>query len=149
MLNLKLLILLAAAMVLTLSCGTSAKSQQLKDESGKVIGRYDVLNESEAKANFDANQNGVSERVASYKDKKLVAVEYFDDASGTKTKAVQFKDDKPEAVTLFDKSGKEVRADVAYDAATNSASQVTLPGKSKKVTFNPDGTVSVSDIEKK
>jgi hypothetical protein len=148
MLNVKHLILLVASAVLTLNCGTSAKSQQLKDGNGKVIGRYDVLSDSEAKANFDVNQNGINERVASYKDQKLVAVEYFDDANGTKTKAVQFKDGKPESVKVFDKSGKEVRGDVAYDTASNSAKEVTLPSKSKKVIFNGDGTVSVTSIEK-
>ncbi|MFZ5627880.1 MAG: hypothetical protein ACOY5B_02045 [Spirochaetota bacterium] len=149
MLNVKSLILLVASAVLALNCGTSAKSQQLKDSNGKVIGRYDVLSDSEAKANFDVNQNGVNERVASYKDQKLVAVDYFDDANGTKTKAVQFKDGKPESVKVFDKNGKEVRGDVAYDTAKNSAKEVTLPAKSKKVIFNGDGTVSVTNIEKK
>jgi antitoxin component YwqK of YwqJK toxin-antitoxin module len=149
MLNVKPLILIVASAVLALNCGTSAKSQQLKDGNGKVIGRYDVLSDSEAKANFDVNQNGVYERVASYKDQKLVAVEYFDDANGTKTKAVRFKDGKPESVTVFDKNGKEVRGDVAYDAEKNAAKEVTLPAKKKKVIFNGDGTVSVVTIENK
>ncbi len=149
MLNLKSLILIVASAVLALNCGTSAKSQQLKDSNGKVIGRYDVLSDSEARANFDVNQNGVNERVASYKDQKLVAVEYFDDSNGTKTKTVQFKDGKPESVKVFDKNGKEVRGDVAYDTANNTAKEVTLPAKSKKVIFNGDGTVSVTNIENK
>jgi hypothetical protein len=149
MLNVKSLILPVASALLALNCGTSAKSQQLKDGNGKVIGRYDVLSDSEAKANFDVNQNGVNERVASYKDQKLVAVEYFDDANGTKTKAVRFKDGKPESVTVFDKNGREVRGDVAYDTEKNAAKEVTLPAKNKKVIFNGDGTVSVVTIENK
>lgn len=149
MLNVKTLILVLASAVLALNCGTSAKSQQLKDDSGKVIGRYDILSDSEAKANFDANQNGVSERVASYKDQKLVSVDYFDDASGNKTKAVQLKDGKPESVKVFDKEGKEVRADVAYDTNSNAVREVILPARNKKVTFNSDGTVSVTNLENK
>lgn len=128
-------------------CGSSAKSQVLKDPNGKVIGRYDTLSDSEAKANFDTNQNGINEKVSSYKDKKLVGVEYFDDKTGKKTKSVAMKDGKAEAVKIFDKEGKEVRADVAYDPAKNAAKEVTLPAKKKKVTFNGDGTVSVTAIE--
>lgn len=147
--NVKTIAIMAACAAITLNCGTSAKSQQLKDGSGKVIGRYDVLNDDEAKASFDVNQNGVNERVASYKDSKVTSVEYFDDANGNKTKAVSFKDGKPETVKVYDKAGKEVRGDVAYDTAKNSAKEVTLPAKNKKVVFNGDGTVSVSTIEKK
>lgn len=148
MLNPKIPMLIGIVAVV-LQCGTSAKSQQLKDGSGKVIGRYDVLNDSEAKASFDVNQNGVSERVASYKDRKLTNVEYFDDATGTKTKSVQFQDGKPAAVRVYDKDGKEVRGDVAYDTQRDTAREVILPAKNKRVTFNGDGTVSVSEIEKK
>lgn len=132
-----------------LQCGTSAKSQQLKDGSGRVIGRYDVLNDSEAKANFDVNQNGTFERVASYKDQKLTNVEYFDDATGAKTKSVMFQDGKPAAVRVYDKNGREVRGDVAYDTQRETAREVTLPAKNKRVVFNGDGTVSVSELEKK
>jgi hypothetical protein len=149
MLNVKTLILIVASIVLVLHCGTSSKSQQLKDGTGRVIGRYDVLSDSEARANFDVNQNGINERVASYKDKKLVAVEYFDDTTGAKTKTVQFRDDKPESVNVFDKSGKEIRGNVVYDLEKNTAKEVILPAKSKKVIFNGDGTVSVTDIENK
>ncbi len=138
-----------AVAAVSLNCGTSAKTQQLKDGSGKVIGRYDTMNDSEAKALFDANQNGVNEKVTSYKDKKLTSVEYFDDKNGAKTKTVSFKDGKPEEVKIYDKAGKEVRGDVVYDQAKGQAKEVTLPAKSKKVTFNGDGTVSVSNLEKK
>ena len=127
-----------ALVAVTLNCGTSAKSQALKDGSGKVIGRYDTMNDNEAKAVFDTNQNGVNERVASYKDKKLSSVEYFDDKSGAKTKQVSFKDGKPEGVKVFDKNGKEVRGDVVMDPAKGQAKEVTLPAKSKKVVFNGD-----------
>jgi hypothetical protein len=138
-----------AVAAVSLNCGTSAKTQQLKDGSGKVIGRYDTINDSDAKAVFDLNQNGVNEKVSSYKDKKLTAVEYFDDKSGAKTKTVSFKDGKPEEVKVYDKTGKEVRGDVIYDQTKGQAKEVNLPAKSKKVTFNGDGTVSVSNLEKK
>lgn len=144
------LILSAAGLVaVSLNCGTSAKSQQLKDGAGKVIGRYDTLNDNEAKALFDTNQNGINEKVSSYTDKKLTSVEYFDDKSGAKTKTVSFKDGKPDTVKVFDKNGKEVRGDVVLDKEKGQAKEVTLPAKSKKVTFNGDGTVSVSNLEKK
>lgn len=138
-----------AVAAVALNCGTSAKSQQLKDGAGKVIGRYDTLNDSEAKALFDTNQNGINEKVTSYKDKKLTSVEYFDDKSGSKTKTVSFKDGKPETVKVFDKNGKEVRGDVVLDQEKGQAKEVTLPAKNKKVIFNGDGTVSVSTVEKK
>lgn len=138
-----------ALVAVTLNCGTSAKSQALTDKAGKVVGRYDTLSDTEAKALFDANQNGVNEKVSTYKDKKLSTVEYFDDKSGVKTKAVSFKDGKPDGVKVYDKNGKEVRGDVVLDQAKGEAKEVTLPAKNKKVVFNGDGTVSVSDAEKK
>ncbi len=140
---------LAASAVFAMQCGTSEKSQVLKDPQGKVIGRYDTLSDSEARASFDVNQNGVSERVASYKDKKIANVEYFDDKSGNKTKAVSFKEGKPEMVKVFNKDGKEVRGDVTLDTAKNQTKEVVLPAKNKKVTFNGDGTMTVTPIEKK
>lgn len=140
---------LAACAAIAMNCSTGEKSSVLKDSAGKVIGRYDKLNDSDAKAAFDMNQNGVSERVASYKDEKITGVEYFDDKSGNKTKSVNFKDGKPETVKVFDKAGKEVRGDVLLDSAKNSTKEVVLPAKSKKVTFNGDGTLTVSPIEKK
>lgn len=143
----KTIVFLTACAAFALNCGTSTKSTVLKDPQGKVIGRYDTLSDSEAKANFDVNQNGISEKVSSYKDKKLVGVEYFDDKTGKKTKAVAMKDGKPEAVKIYDKDGKEVRGDVVLDPAKGSAKEVTLPAKKKKVTFNGDGTLSVTAIE--
>lgn len=145
----KTIAFLSVCAAFALHCGTSAKSTVLKDPAGKVIGRYDTLSDSEAKANFDVNQNGISEKVSSYKDKKLVGVEYFDDATGKKTKTVALKDGKPDSVKVFDKAGKEVRGDVALDPAKNTTKEVTLPAKHKKVTFNGDGTVSVTAIETK
>jgi hypothetical protein len=136
-----------ALAAVSLNCGTSTKSQALKDPAGKVIGRYDTMSDSDAKALFDNNQNGVNEKVSSYKDKKLTSVEYFDDKSGTKTKAVSFKDGKPDGVKIYDKEGKEVRGDVVLD--NGQTKEVTLPAKNKKVVFNGDGTVSVSDAVKK
>ncbi|MCS6972603.1 MAG: hypothetical protein NZL89_06215, partial [Leptospiraceae bacterium] len=121
-----------------------AKSQQLKDAGGKVIGRYDVLSDTEARASFDLNQNGVNERVATYRDKQLVNVDYFDDASGTKTKSVSMKDGKPESVRVYEKGGS-VRGEVIYDSSKNTAKEVILPGKNKKVVYNNDGTLSVSE----
>jgi hypothetical protein len=150
MVKVKSITILTACAAFALHCGTSAKSTTLKDPAGKVIGRYDATGDSDAKALFDTNQNGVNEKVSSYKDKKLVSVEYFDDKNGTKTKAVSFnKDGKPEGVKIFDKEGKEVRGDVVLDAEKSTAKEVTLPGKNKKVVFNADGTTSVSDLEKK
>ncbi len=140
---------LAASAVFAMQCGTSEKSQVLKDPQGKVIGRYDTLSDSEARASFDVNQNGVSERVASYKDKKITSVEYFDDKSGNKTKAVGFKEGKPETVKVFNKDGKEVRGDATLDPVKNQTKEVVLPAKNKKVTFNGDGTMTVTPIEKK
>lgn len=131
-----------------LNCGSS-KSSVLKDSGGKVIGRYDTMNDHDSKALFDINQNGVNERVSTYKDNKLTGVEYFDDKTGTKTKAVSVKDGKPDAVTVYDKDGKAVRGDVMLDQASGSAKEVNLPAKNKKVVFNGDGTVSVSEIPKK
>ena len=145
----KTIVILSVCAAFAMHCGTSAKSTVLKDPNGKVIGRYDTLSDSEAKANFDVNKNGVNEKVSSYKDKKLVGVEYFDDKTGKKTKAVALKDGKPDSVKVFDKEGKEVRGDVALDPAKNTAKEVTLPAKKKKVTFNGDGTVSVTAIEAK
>ncbi len=140
---------LVACAAIAMNCSTGEKSSVLKDGNGKVIGRYDKLSDSEARAAFDVNQNGVSERVASYKDAKITSVEYFDDKSGNKTKNVGFKDGKPETVKVFDKEGKEVRGDVLLDPAKNSTKEVVLPAKSKKVTFNGDGTLTVSPVEKK
>jgi hypothetical protein len=140
---------LAASAVFAMQCGTAEKSTVLKDPQGKVIGRYDTMSDSEARASFDTNQNGISERVASYKDKKIVGVEYFDDKSGSKTKAVGFKEGKPETVKVFNKDGKEVRGDVTLDTAKNQAKEVVLPARSKKVTFNGDGTMTVAPVENK
>jgi hypothetical protein len=143
---------IAAALILaavSIHCGTSVKSQQLKDDAGKVYGRYDTMSDGEAKALFDSNQNGVNERVSSYKDAKLTAVDYFDDKSGSKTKTVSFKEGKPENVKIYGKDGKEVRGEAVIDAEKNTTKEVTLPGKNKKVVFNADGTVSVSNLETK
>ncbi|MBS0618175.1 MAG: hypothetical protein JSR44_08300 [Spirochaetes bacterium] len=134
-----------AGTLMTVQC-SSSKSSVMKDANGRVIGRYDTLSDSEARASFDANQNGVNERVATYRDKKISTVEYFDDKTGAKTKAVNFnKDGKPEIVQVLDKNGKDVRGDVKYDVATSQAKEVNLPAKGKKVIFNGDGTVSVTN----
>lgn len=142
-------LMIAACAVLTLNCGTSDKSKQLKDANGKVIGRYDVLSDTDAKALFDVNQNGVHERVASYKENKVQTVEYFNDTNGNKMKTVTFKDGKPEAVKVFDKDGKEVRGNVLYDVDKNAAQEVTLPSKNKRVIFNPNGTISIAPVDAK
>lgn len=140
--------MMVAIAAVALNCG-STKSSVLKDNGGKVIGRYDTMNDHDAKALFDTNQNGVNERVSTYKDNKLTGVEYFDDKTGAKTKTVAVKDGKPEAVTVYDKEGKAVRGDVTLDQASGAAKEVNLPAKNKKVVFNGDGTVTVSEIPKK
>ena len=48
---------LAASAVFAMQCGTAEKSTVLKDPQGKVIGRYDTMSDSEARASFDTNQN--------------------------------------------------------------------------------------------
>jgi len=140
-------IIAVAACIAALQCGSSTQSSVLKDKDGKPYGRYDTISDTEAKANFDTNQNGINERVSTYKENQLTAVDYFDDKSGAKTKAVSMKDGKPENVKVYDKEGKEVRGDVSF--ADGKAKEVTLPAKNKKVTFNPDGTTTVTSTEKK
>jgi hypothetical protein len=142
----KFLIAVAACLA-ALQCGSSTQSTVLKDKDGKPYGRYDTISDTEAKANFDANQNGINERVSTYKENQLTAVEYFDDKSGAKTKAVSMKEGKPESVKVYDKEGKDVRGDVLFDQG--KAKEVILPAKNKKVIFNPDGTTTVTGTEAK
>jgi hypothetical protein len=149
MLTSKSMPVIVIAAAFALNCASADKSTVLKDPQGKVIGRYDVMSDTDARASFDLNQNGISEKVSSYKDKKLVNVDYFDDKSGIKTKAVSLVDGKPTEVKVYDDKGKDVRGDATIDTATNSAKEVLLPAKNKKVVFNGDGTLSISTVEKK
>ncbi|MBV6493840.1 MAG: hypothetical protein LDLANPLL_01864 [Turneriella sp.] len=144
-----IIITLGAVALLALNCASTPKSKELRDGQGKVIGRYDTISDKEGKANFDLNQNGVFERVSNYKDSQISSVEYYNDASGIQTKTVHFKDGKPASVQVFDKNGKLIRGDVLLDPQQGSAKEVILPEKNKKVIFNGDGTVSVTEIEKK
>jgi len=150
MVKYKMIAVLFTAALLVPACKTASnKGGAMKDGSGKVIGRYDVLNDHDAKANWDMNQNGISERVSSYKDNSLTNVEYYDDANGAKTKSVNFANGKPSDVVVYDKEGKAVRGNVAIDQNTNAGREVVLPSKNKRVTFNGDGTTTVAPVETK
>ncbi|HRP70458.1 MAG TPA: hypothetical protein PLY93_13080 [Turneriella sp.] len=145
--RIKILFPLSVMALFALNCASGSNSKELLDEQGKVIGRYDRLNDREAKASFDMNRNGVHEKVSNYKDAQLTSVEYYDDSNGTQTKTVGFKDGKPATVQVFDKNGKAIRGDVLLDSQKGTTKEVTLPEKNKKVIFNGDGTVSISDVK--
>lgn len=151
MVNYKLIGAVAVVAIGLSACSSASnnKGGMLKDGTGKVIGRYDVLNETDARANWDVNQNGVNEKVSSYKNNTLQGVDYYDDTNGAKTKSVAFANGKPSRVVVFDKEGKAVRGNVVVDQNTNAGREVTLPAKNKKVTFNGDGTTTVSAVESK
>ena len=125
-------------------CASSKDSaREIKNSQGKVVGRYEQIDENTSRAVWDQNHDGKSEKIATYSKNALVRVDYFDPITGVPTKSVGVKDGKPNIVQVYDQDGKTIRGVAAIDQVDNIIREVELPQKNKTVKFNTDGSASV------